>query len=106
MSALPMPVLDNQAFESALAGEMVVGWSNMTPEFIGAKLVYEDYEDLPTDTKGNVPFTEETMLKLWWDSERFSGAVRAQASRIMEAEIAARKKDGGSSGGSSTEGAS
>lgn len=101
-SGLPFPVTDTDAVSSAMAREMVVGWENLTPEFIGAKLVFEDYDELPVDDQGNVPFSEDTLQDLWWNSERFATAVRAHASRIMEAEIAAKKHGGDSSDESST----
>lgn len=97
MAAMPIPVLDSDAYEAALAAEMVSDWGNFTPKFVGGKLVYDEYEDLPTDTGGFVPFSADTLQTLWWDSERFAGAVRIHASRIMEVAVEEKKPDGDSS---------
>lgn len=95
------PEADPRKFAEAIAVEHVVGWRNLTPEFVGAEIGYEDYDALPVDESGHVPFSVDTMLKLWWDSERFSTAVQVHASRILKAEIEAKKKGEPSSGESS-----
>jgi hypothetical protein len=84
-------LLDVRANATSLAERWVAGWERLTPEFIGAKLGFEDWEDLEVDEEGFVPFSRETMLALWWDSDRFSAAVQAHADRILEAEVAAKK---------------
>ncbi len=83
-------VLDQRAYSSALAERYVAGWERITPE-TAARLGYEDWDELATDDDGFVPFSRETMLSFWWDSDRFAGAVQAHASRILEAEAAAKK---------------
>lgn len=53
--------------QSALmAKEVIGGWEDLTP-LDALSWGYDDYESLPTDDNGKVPYTEATAVKLYAD---------------------------------------
>lgn len=83
---------DPRKYADLIAAESITRWTGLTP--LGAlELGYEDFEALPVDANGEVPFNVETAKKLYRECLYADFAARIdEVSRNLAREVAREKK--------------
>lgn len=85
-------------FQADMADALIAGWRKVTPE-TAMRLGYEDFDELPVNDAGEIPYTAPTARKLYRFAlrDRFAAELDTTSRGILEGLARAKKFVSGSS---------